>query len=82
MQCLRVKLGIHVQLYTLLYFTLYHHYEISAAFSWSMPYQSLIVLAIINLREPSAYKEQEQGEDDDNNNDNNNDNHLDETLSL
>ena len=47
-----------------------------------MPYQSLIVLAIINLREPSAYKEQEQGEDDDNNNDNNNDNHLDETLSL
>ena len=81
MQCLWVKLGIHVQLYTLLYFTLYHHYEISAAFSWSMPYQSPIVLAIINLREPSAYKE--QGEDDDNNNDNNNDNqHLDETLSL
>ena len=59
----------------------YHHYEISAAFSWSMPYQSPIVLAIINLREPSAYKE--QGEDDDNNNDNNNDDHhLDETLSL
>ena len=46
-----------------------------------MPYQSPIVLAIINLREPSAYKE--QGEGDDNNNDNNNnDNNIDETLSL